>query len=312
MIKYVTKRLLIACCTLLVILFILFAMMEWMPGTPFNDDKLTAQQLAQLNTAYGLDKPVPIKFANYVTHVLQGDFGVSYVIQKNMPIASLIQDRLLISFQIGLQAITVGVVIGLILGIISALRHSTIWDTISSLVSMLGASIPSYVFALGLMYVFAFKLGWFPVLFSQRMADSSTILPSIALAMLPIAKVARFTRNEMIEALQSDYIQLAQSKGINSFGIILFHALRNTLIPLLTVIAPMVVGMMMGSMVIENIFAIPGIGNLFITAIQVNDYNVAISIAFIYSVLFIGMMLLVDLLYGLIDPRIRLAGGGKA
>ncbi|WP_411345325.1 ABC transporter permease [Paenibacillus sp. WLX1005] len=312
MIKYVTKRLLIACCTLLVILFILFAMMEWMPGTPFNDDKLTAQQLAQLNTAYGLDKPVPVKFANYVTHVLQGDFGVSYVIQKNMPIASLIQDRLLISFQIGLQAITLGVVIGLILGIISALRHSTIWDTISSLVSMLGASIPSYVFALGLMYVFAFKLGWFPVLFSQRMADSSTILPSIALAMLPIAKVARFTRNEMIEALQSDYIQLAQSKGINSFGIILFHALRNTLIPLLTVIAPMVVGMMMGSMVIENIFAIPGIGNLFITAIQVNDYNVAISIAFIYSVLFIGMMLLVDLLYGLIDPRIRLAGGGKA
>lgn len=312
MIKYVTKRLLIACCTLLVILFILFAMMEWMPGTPFNDDKLTAQQLAQLNTAYGLDKPVPVKFANYVTHVLQGDFGISYVIQKNMPIASLIQDRLLISFQIGLQAITLGVVIGLILGILSALRHSTIWDTISSLVSMLGASIPSYVFALGLMYVFAFQLGWFPVLFSQRMADSSTILPSIALAMLPIAKVARFTRNEMIEALQSDYIQLAQSKGINSFGIIVFHALRNTLIPLLTVIAPMVVGMMMGSMVIENIFAIPGIGNLFITAIQVNDYNVAISIAFIYSVLFIGMMLLVDLLYGLIDPRIRLAGGGKA
>ncbi|MEW4368312.1 ABC transporter permease [Paenibacillus kandeliae] len=312
MIKYVTKRLLIACCTLLVILFILFAMMEWMPGTPFNDDKLTAQQLAQLNTAYGLDKPVPVKFANYVTHVLQGDFGVSYVIQKNMPIASLIQDRLLISFQIGLQAIALGVVLGLILGILSALRHSTIWDTISSLVSMLGASIPSYVFALGLMYVFAFQLGWFPVLFSQRMTDSSTILPSIALAMLPIAKVARFTRNEMIEALQSDYIQLAQSKGINSFGIIVFHALRNTLIPLLTVIAPMVVGMMMGSMVIENIFAIPGIGNLFITAIQVNDYNVAISIAFIYSVLFIGMMLLVDLLYGLIDPRIRLAGGGKA
>jgi oligopeptide transport system permease protein len=312
MIKYVAKRLLIACCTLLVILFILFAMMEWMPGTPFNDDKLTAQQLAQLNTAYGLDKPVPIKFANYVIHVLQGDFGVSYVIQKNMPIASLIQDRLLISFQIGLQAIALGVVIGLLLGIISALRHSTIWDTISSLISMLGASIPSYVFALGLMYFFAFKLGWFPVLFSQRMADSSTILPSIALAMLPIAKVARFTRNEMIEALQSDYIQLAQSKGMNSVGIIVFHALRNTLIPLLTVIAPMVVGMMMGSMVIENIFAIPGIGNLFITAIQVNDYNVAISIAFIYSILFIGMMLLVDVLYGLIDPRIRLAGGEKA
>ncbi|MFD1885786.1 ABC transporter permease [Paenibacillus wenxiniae] len=311
MINYVAKRLLIACCTLLVILFILFAMMEWMPGTPFNDDKLTAQQLAQLNTAYGLDKPVPIKFANYVTHVLQGDFGVSYVIQKNMPITSLIQDRLLISFQIGLQAITLGIVIGLLLGIISALRHSTIWDTISSLVSMLGASIPSYVFALGLMYFFAFKLGWFPVLFSQRMADSSTILPSIALAMLPIAKVARFTRNEMIEALQSDYIQLAYSKGMNSFVIIVFHALRNTLIPLLTVIAPMVVGMMMGSMVIENIFAIPGIGNLFITAIQVNDYNVAISIAFIYSILFIGMMLLVDVLYGLIDPRIRLAGGGK-
>ncbi len=312
MIKYVAKRLLIACCTLLVILFILFAMMEWMPGTPFNDDKLNAQQLAQLHTAYGLDKPVPIKFANYVIHVLQGDFGVSYVIQKNMPIASLIQDRLLISFQIGLQAIALGVVIGLLLGIISALRHSTIWDTISSLISMLGASIPSYVFALGLMYFFAFKLGWFPVLFSQRMADSSTILPSIALAMLPIAKVARFTRNEMIEALQSDYIQLAQSKGMNSVGIIVFHALRNTLIPLLTVIAPMVVGMMMGSMVIENIFAIPGIGNLFITAIQVNDYNVAISIAFIYSILFIGMMLLVDVLYGLIDPRIRLAGGEKA
>ncbi|WP_322907460.1 ABC transporter permease [Paenibacillus campi] len=311
MFNYVIKRLLIACCTLLVILFMLFAMMEWMPGTPFNDDKLTAQQLAQLNSAYGLDQPVPLKFAHYVAHVLQGDLGVSYVIQKNMPIVSLIQERLLISVQIGLQAIVLGVIVGFGLGMLSALRHSTMWDTICSLISMLGASIPSYVFALGMMYFFAFKLGWFPVLFSQRMQDASTILPSIALALLPIAKVARFTRNEMIEALQSDYVQLAQAKGINSFGIIVFHVLRNTLIPLLTVIAPMVVGMMMGSMVIENIFAIPGIGNLFITSIQVNDYNVAISIALIYSVLFIGMMLLVDVLYGWIDPRIRLVGGEK-
>ena len=309
MLKYVTKRLTIAIFTLLLIIFILFAILQYMPGTPFNDEKLTSSQIEQLNEKYGLDKPITVRFKNYVFNILKGDFGDSYVIQKNMPISDMLANRLSISIRIGLLAILIGIIVGLLLGVVSAVCHSTIFDPIISFISMLGASIPSYVFGLLLMYFIAYKLKAFPVLYSSTESFASIILPSIALSMFPIASIARFSRNEMVEVMNAEYITLAESKGIEKWEVILKHALRNAMIPILTVIAPMIVGLMLGSTVIESIYSIPGIGNLFVMAIQVNDYNVVIAISLIYSALYIVIMLIVDLLYGVIDPRIRFVKG---
>ena len=168
--------------------------------------------------------------------------------------------------------------------------------------------MPSYVFALGLAYLFGYELSWFP-LYTRRMTRWVLVLPSIALSMFTIASIARFTRNEMLEVLGSDYMLLAESKGVIGARLILRHALRNALIPVVTVLAPLIVGLMTGSLVVEKIFSIPGIGSLLVTAIQSNDYNVVIALSFMYSAMYIGIMLVVDILYGVIDPRIRLSKG---
>jgi len=301
------KRVLISIATLLVILVILFLMLEFMPGSPFNDEKLTTAQVQLLNAKYGLDKPVIVRFLNYVKSMLSGDFGVSYTISKNTPISTLLLSRLPISVSIGGQAVLLGTIVGLILGIIAALKRNTIWDTITTMISVIGVSLPSYVFALALSYSLGYKLEWFPLLYSTKAPFESSILPTISLSMFTIASIARFTRTEMIEVMASDYIQLAESKGISGIHLILRHQLRNALIPIITVLAPLIVSLMTGSLVIEKIFSIPGIGSLLVTAIQSNDYNVIIAIAFIYSAMYIGIMLVVDILYGIIDPRIRLA-----
>lgn len=307
--KYLLKRMAISIATLLAILLILFLMLEFMPGSPFNDEKLTADQVALLNAKYGLDKPILIRFLNYVKNMLTGDFGVSYTISKNTPISTLLQTRLPISIRIGGQAVLLGTIVGLILGIIAALKHNTIWDTLTTIISVLGVSLPSYVFALALSYSLGFKLTLFPLLYSADTPFKSSVLPTIALCMFTIATIARFTRTEMIDVLGSDYILLAESKGISGVQLIVKHQLRNALIPIITVLAPLIVGLMTGSLVIEKIFSIPGIGSLLVTAIQSNDYNVIVAIAFIYSAMYIGIMLVVDILYGVIDPRIRLAKG---
>lgn len=307
--KYILKRVLISIVTLLVILLVLFLMLELMPGSPFNDEKLTQSQKAMLNAKYGLDQPIVIRFFNYIGAMLTGDFGVSYTISKNTAITALLETRLPISLRIGGQAILIGTLIGLILGIIAAIKHNTIYDTITTVISVLGVSLPSYVFAMILIYYMGFDLKWFPLLYKPEQPFYSSVLPTVSLCMFTIATVARFTRTEMLEVLGSDYMLLAESKGINSFQLIFKHALRNALIPVITVLAPLVVGLMTGSLVIEKLFSIPGIGSLLVTAIQSNDYNVVVALTFIYSVMYIGIMLVVDILYGVIDPRIRLAKG---
>ena len=202
-----------------------------------------------------------------------------------------------------------GTIIGLILGIIAALKHNTIFDTLTTIISVLGVSLPSYVFALGLSYQFGYRLRWFPLIYDNNQAFYSSVLPTIALSMFTIATVARFTRTEMLEVLGSDYMLLAESKGVSGARLIFRHAIRNAMIPIITVLAPLIVGLMTGSLVIEKIFAIPGIGSLMVQAIQTNDFNVIIVLAFIYSLMYVTAMLAVDILYGIIDPRIRLAKG---
>lgn len=282
-----------------------------MPGSPFNDEKLTETQLALLNAKYGLDQPFFTRFFNYLRLVIfEGDFGVSYAIQKDVAVNTLISGRVMITIRIGLQAIFLGTVIGLLLGLVAALRRNTWIDTGATMISVVGVSVPSYVFALGLCFFLGYKLKWFPITYNMSKPLLSSVLPTISLSMFVVANVARFLRSEMIEVLNSDFMLLVKAKGVKKKNVVMKHGMRNALIPVITVVAPLMVSLMTGSLVVEKIFAIPGMGSLLVTAIQVNDYNIVIALSFIYSILFIGVMLVVDILYGVIDPRIRLSSGG--
>ena len=311
MLKYCLKRIGMAAATILAIIIILFFLLQLMPGSPFNNERLTDEQKQQLEEKYGLDKSLPEQIVIYIKNMLTGDFGVSYNIQQNYPVASLLASRYPVSIRIGLQAFAVGVILGLVLGIISALHHNGILDTGTTVFAMLGSSIPSHVVALALLFFLAFRLDLFPLTYSSGTPVLSSILPTIALAISPMAMTARFTRNEMIEVMSSEYILLAETKGMKSLRVILVHGLKNTLVPLITTMGPMLMGLLTASTVCEQIFSIPGIGSLFITAMQSNDYNIVITLAFIYSAIYIGIMLVIDILYGIIDPRIRLSGGKK-
>ena len=200
-----------------------------------------------------------------------------------------------------------GSLVGMLLGIIAAIFKNSIWDTSTTVIAVVGVSIPSYVFALGLSYFFGYRMKFFPFTYDMYKPFVSSVLPTIALAMFVIATVARFMRTELVEVLGSDYVLLAEAKGLKSNKVIVKHCVRNALIPAITVLGPLTVGLMTGSLVVEKIFGIPGLGNLLVTAISVNDFNVVIGIAFFYSMFYISMMLIIDILYGVIDPRIRIA-----
>ncbi|MBD1383052.1 oligopeptide ABC transporter permease [Metabacillus arenae] len=309
MVKYISQRIIYMIITLFLIATFTFFLMKLIPGTPFvNFNKLSEVQRTIMINKYGLDEPIPVQYMNYMLNLVKGDLGISFQFD-NTPVTEIIKDRLGPSAVLGFQAIIVGTIVGVFLGIASALRQNTWVDYGSTFIAVLGKSIPSFVFAGLLQYFVGVKLGWLPVAFWR--GPEYSILPTIALAMFPIATAARFMRTEMIEVLGSDYITLAKAKGASSFEVAFKHALRNALIPVITVIGPLTVSLMTGSLVIENIFGVPGIGEQFVTAINVNDYSVIMGTALLFSTLFVFIILVVDLLYGIIDPRIRIAGGKK-
>ncbi len=307
--KYIGKRLLIASVTLLIITAVLFLMLKLLPGTPFNDEKLTETQKAAVFAKYGLDQPLIVQFVNYIKNMLTGDFGVSFGISKNLPVSQLVGPRIAISFGIGISAVILGTIIGFGLGVFAALKKNTIWDSLATVFSVLGVSIPSFVLALVLLIVFGVEIPIFPILYNSSNPIASSVLPVVALSFGVIANVARFTRSEMISVLGSDYIALAEAKGLDRKTVIMKHAVRNTLIPVVTILGPILVTLMTGSMVLEKIFTIPGLGSLLVNGITVNDHNVVLAVAFLYSVLYVVIMLVIDISYGIIDPRIRLGKG---
>lgn len=309
MARYLLKRVLYMFLTLFIIASLTFFLMKIIPGTPFaSANKLGPAQMEIMKAKYGLDQPVPVQYAKYIGNLLQGDLGISFQF-NNTPVTDLMFKRLGPSMQLGGQAMLFGTIIGILLGIFAALRQNTWVDYGSTFIAVLGKSIPNFVFAGLLQYFVGVKLGWFPVLFWRGF--EYTILPTIALSALPIAIAARFMRTEMIEVLGSDYILLAKAKGASFFEIAFKHALRNALIPLVTVLGPLAISLMTGSLVIEKIFAIPGLGEQFVKSITVNDYPVIMGTTILFAALFVVIILVVDILYGIIDPRIRLSGGNK-
>jgi len=308
--KYVLERVFFMAITLWLIATITFFLMQLLPGTPYtNQERLSPETIAMLNQQVGLDKPVIVQYGIYLSNLLQGDFGISFQF-KNQPVAHLLAGRVGPSLQLGLQAIIFGTVIGTILGTISAMKQNTWADTSSTLVAILGRSIPNFVFAVLLQYIFAIRLHVLPI--AKWDGFIYTILPTIALAMSPLADSARFIRTEMVEVLHSDYVELARAKGLSRWEIAFKHGLRNSLIPLMTLLGPLAVALMTGSLVVENIFAIPGIGEQFVKSITTNDYPTIMAVTILYSFMLIFVILVVDLLYGLVDPRIRVSEGSRS
>lgn len=304
--KYIGKRLLISCATLLVISVVLFLMVRFLPGSPINNEKLSDAQRAIIEAKYGLDKPLIVQYINYFKNMLTGDFGVSMNLYKDMPVSSLVGDAAKLSFAYGICAVIIGTVIGILLGVFAALHRNTIWDTLATVISVIGVSIPSFVFALFILIFFAADLQLIPTMYDESQAVYSSIMPVMALSVGVIANVARFTRTEMISVLNSEYITLAKAKGLDGKTVIFKHALRNALIPVITILGPILVNLMTGTMVVEKICSVPGLGKLLINSIQSSDYNVILACSFLYAVMYIFMMLIIDVSYGIIDPRIRL------
>ena len=304
--KYLLKRVLYMILTLFLVATITFFLMKLMPGTPYsNQEKMSPQQIKIMNQQYGLDKPIWMQYVIYIFGMVHGDLGTSFQF-SNQPVSYLISSRIGASAQLGVQAMLFGVILGIIIGSVAAIYRNTLVDTTATVLSIIGKSVPNFVLAVLLQYYISLKLGWFPI--ADWEGFSYTILPTIALGVGPLAETARFIRTGMVDVLNSDYIELARAKGLNKFGIIYHHALRNSLIPLVTLIGPYTVALMTGSMVIENIFSIPGIGEQYVKSIQTNDYPTIMGVTMLFCFGLVVIILITDIIYGIIDPRIRLNG----
>lgn len=310
MLKYIMKRVAISLVTLFIILTILFIMIKSLPGTPFNSEKMSDAQIAIANAKYGFDKPLLVQYWMYLKGMVTGDYGISYSLYKDVAVSTLVGNAAEISFIFGIVATIFGTLVGMLLGVVAGLKKNTIWDTLTTIISVLGVSIPSFVFALLAVYFLGFKLRVFPLQFSTRNPIGTSVLPILALSMSVIANVARFTRTEMISVLGSDYIILAKAKGLDGKTLILKHALRNSLIPVVTILGPILVNLMTGTMVVEQICGVPGLGCLLIKGIGANDYNIVLACAFLYAVMYVIIVFIIDISYGFIDPRIRLGKDG--
>lgn len=305
MIRYVARRLVYMVAALFIIISVTFFISKALPGNPYANPKLSPQVREQIYEKYGFDEPLYVQYAKYMANVAQGNLGNSFYFEGR-PVSTMILQRLPVSAFIGVQAVIFGLVIGMVLGIVAALWHNTVWDTLAVVVAILGVSVPSFVLGPILQYWLGLKLGWFPIAFFESWIYS--VLPSLALSVFVVSTVARFIRTEMLEVMGQDYITLAKAKGLSGLAVILKHVLRNAMIPLVTVMAPLTIYIITGSLVIEQIFAVPGIGEQFVQSVLVNDYAMILGTTIFFSVLFILALLIQDIMYGLIDPRIRVAG----
>ncbi len=305
--------------TLFLVLTVNFLLLQLIPGSPFDGEKVTEAQKIILEQKYGLDDPIPVQYVRYMKGVVQGDFGISFKLQ-NQEVSDLVLTRIPYTIKPGALALLIGVVVGILFGAIAAMKRNSWADHTITIISVLGVSIPSFVLAAFLQYFICSKLGWLPLLYqpmdtvrgvSAMDEFKSLILPSISLAVPVIASLMRYMRSELIEVLNTDYILLARAKGLTRSQVIFHHALRNALIPVITVVGPMVVSIMTGSLVIEQFFGVPGLSKLMLNSVTMNDQFLTLGIAFFYAVLYVVVILVIDLLYGVIDPRIRLTGGAK-
>ncbi len=313
MAKYIFQRILAAILTLFVILTIAFCVVRLMPGSVFDDPDLSESVKKVLEERAHLDKPIFIQYLYFLKGVVtQNDWGTSVKISPGTPAFQVIVEKIPVTMALNFISLFISIPFGALFGILAAMKNKTKVDTVISVGVILGISIPSFVFATCLQYFLAYKFGWFPILYqptaSPAVKVSSMILPIFALGLSPIATITRYLRGELIEVLNSDFMVLAKTKGLNQFQATVRHALRNAAMPLVSIILHMFAGVVGGSLVIERMFSIPGVGGLMIKSINALDHSLTVAVLIFYALISVATALIVDLTYGVVDPRVRMGG----
>lgn len=304
MIQYITKKCILFVLSLFIVTTATFFLMHAIPGDPFTQDKAIPEEILKaMYQHYGLDRPLFFQYLSYLKGLAIGDLGPSFKYQGRT-VNEIIAQGFPVSLTLGLEALFISIGAGISIGAIAAWKYQRWQDHLMMLVAILGLSIPSFIFATFLQYLLAMKLDLFPI--ARWGSFSHTILPAISLAVLPTACIARLTRSNMIEVFQYDYIQTAKAKGLNSATIITRHVLRNALLPVITFLGPLTASILTGSFAIEKIFGIPGLGQWFVVSIANRDYTVIMGTTIFYSAILMFCVFVVDLLYCMIDPRIKL------
>jgi len=305
-VRYTFKKLFYMLVSIFVLASATFFLMKAIPGNPFQSEKNIPKAIQEkLYAQYGLDKPVWDQYLNYMDNLVHLDLGMSMK-QQYVTVTSIIQNGFGYSLQLGLFAIIFAVAAGVLFGLIAALNHRKFLDSFTILIAVLGVSIPNFVVASGLQYVFGVKLRWFSV--AGLNSPTDFIMPVIALALLPAAFIARLTRSSMLEVLSADYIKTAKAKGLAGRVIMVRHALRNAILPVVTYVGPMTANIITGSVVIEQIFGIGGLGKFFVNSITNRDYTLIMGLTLFYAVILMLARFLTDIAYGFVDPRIKLSG----
>ena len=307
MTRYVFRRLGGAIIILWVIITVTFALMHAIPGGPFTTEKkLPPQVKASIEAKSHLDDPVWKQYGDYLGGVITGDLGPSYK-YEGRSVNDIISDAFPISAQLGLLSLMVAVVGGIAAGAISAMRPNGIVDYAVTVLSTIGISVPTFIIGAVLVYVVGFELGWFPVALWR--GPSYMVLPVLTLAAQPMAFIARLTRSGLLDVYQQEYIRTARAKGLDSWTILTRHALGNAILRVITYLGPLAASLLTGSFIVETIFAIPGLGQYFVTSIYNRDYTVILGITIFYSALVVFLNILVDMIYPLIDPRVTTEEG---
>lgn len=295
--------------TLWVVITLTFLLMNLVPGSPFSKEgTMPEATLENLEKFYGLDKSLPEQYTSYLVNLVQLDLGPSYF-SKTRTVNDIIADHFPVSATLGLAALAFAIVTGLFLGVIAALKRNSLVDYTATGIAVLGVSIPNLVLGPLLILIFAVKLGWFPI--ARWGSFDHMVLPAIALGAHSTAVIARLMRSNMLEVLGQDYIKTAKAKGLNSITIVWKHTIRNAIMPVVTILGPLTALLLTGTFVIEEIFAIPGLGKYFVKSVGNRDYPVIMGTTIFYSTILILANFTVDILYGIIDPRIKIGFRGE-
>lgn len=301
---YIVKRIFLAIVTVWVVITVTFFVMHAVPGGPFTGEKaVTESVMKAMEAKYGLDKPLGVQYLTYLSDVVtKFDFGPSLKL-RGRTVNSIIFDGLKTSAKLGIIAAFIALICGVILGSIAALRRNKLIDRIIMIITTAFVSMPSFIMGSFLLLLFAVNLGWFP---ANGATKNGLVLPVITLSLYPMAYITRLTRSSMLEVLGQDYIRTAKAKGVSGWKIIFGHALKNSLIPVITYFGPMLAGIVTGSLVVEKIFAVPGIGGAFVNSITSRDYPLIMGTTIVLATLIVIMNLVGDILYKVVDPRITL------
>ena len=305
MLRYALLRILGAIPTLLLVIAIAFLMVHAAPGGPFDSERALPPAIeANIERYYHLDESLPEQFVRYLNGLWRGDLGPSYRL-RDYTVAEIIAGALPLSMRLGAIAMLLALVIGVGAGVLAALRRNTLLDRFVTGLAMIGISVPIFVIAPVMVLVFAVMLDWLPASFSGRDGPGRLVMPVIALALPQVAYIARLTRASMINMLTSDFVRTARAQGLSTLSIVRYHAFKPAMLPLLSYMGPAIAGVLTGSVVVEQVFGIPGVGQFFVSGALNRDYTLVLGITIFYAALVILLNLVVDILYGFLDPRIR-------